>query len=339
MRYFIGLDVHSNNTVIAVLDKKGKRIYSRRVKNFIKLVLEELEPFKDKIQALALESTFNWYWLADGLRDQGYEVHLANPSANKQYEGIKHTNDFSDAFFLAELLRLGILEEGYIYPRRERAIRDLLRKRLMLVRQRTAHILSFQSLYNRVKGCSFGGGNYVKRLKEDEMDDYFEEEDFALAAKTNIASIRFLTQQIEKLEKTVLKKIEILPEFEKLKTVTGIGDILALTIMLETGDIRRFPKVGNYASYCRCVPSERSSNKKKKGENNRKNGNKYLAWAYVEAANFATRYCSKAKRFYQRKSAKTNNIVATKALAHKLARASYFVMRDRVDYEPERLFG
>jgi len=89
--------------------------------------------------------------------------------------------------------------------------------------------------------------------------------------------------------------------------------------MLETGDIsiRRFPKVGNYASYCRCVPSERSSNKKKKGENNRKNGNKYLAWAYVEAANFATRYCSKAKRFYQRKSAKTNNIVATKALAHR----------------------
>ena len=209
----------------------------------------------------------------------------------------------------------------------------------MLVRQRTAHILSFQSLYNRVKGCSFGGGNYVKRLKEDEMDDYFEEEDFALAAKTNIASIRFLTNQIEKLEKSVLKKMEILPEFKKLKTVTGVGDILALTIMLETGDISRFPKVGNYASYCRCVPSERSSNKKKKGENNRKNGNKYLAWAYVEAANFATRYCPKAKRFYQRKSAQTNNIVATKALAHKLARASYFVMRDRVGYEPERLFG
>jgi len=339
MRYFIGLDVHSNNTVIAVLDEKGKRIYSRRVNNFIKLVLEELEPFKDKVQAIALESTFNWYWLADGLKEAGYEVHLANPSANKQYEGIKHTNDFSDAFFLAELLRLDILEEGYIYPRRERAIRDLLRKRLMLVRQRTAHILSFQSLYNRVKGCSFGGGNYVKRLKEDEMDDYFEEEDFALAAKTNIASIRFLTTQIEQLEKAVLKKMKILPEFEKLKTVTGIGDILALTIMLETGDISRFPKVGNYASYCRCVPSERSSNKKKKGENNRKNGNKYLAWAYVEAANFATRYCPKAKRFYQRKSAQTNNIVATKALAHKLARASYFVMRDRVGYEPERLFG
>jgi len=143
----------------------------------------------------------------------------------------------------------------------------------------------------------------------------------------------------KEIEKIVLEKMEILPEFEKLKSVTGIGNILALTIMLETGDIRRFPKVGNYASYCRCVPSERSSNKKKKGENNRKNGNKYLGWAYVEAANFAIRFCSKAKRFYQRKSAKTNNIVAIKALAHKLARASFFIMRDRVDYEPKRLFG
>lgn len=339
MRYFIGLDVHSNNTVMAILDDKGKRVYSRRVKNFIKLYLEELEPFKDKIEALALESTFNWYWLADGLLEAGFKVHLANPAAMKQYEGLKHTNDYSDAFFLADLLRLGILPEGYIYPKRERAIRDLLRKRLMLVRQRTAHILSFQSLYNRVNGYSFGGVMYVKRLKEEEMDDYFEDENFALAAKANIASSRFLTKRIQELEKMVLKKMEILPEFEKLKTVTGIGNILAMTIMLETGDINRFPKVGNYASYCRCVSSQRLSNKKKKGHNNRKNGNKYLGWAYVEAANFARRYCAKARGFYQRKSAKTNNIVATKALAHKLARASYFIIRDRVDYEPKRLFG
>lgn len=339
MKYFAGLDLHSNNTVIAIMDNKGKQVYRTRVKNFIKLVEEELEPFKGKIEGLVVESTFNWYWLVDGLMEAGYKVHLANPSAIKQYEGLKHTNDYHDAFHLADLLRLGILPEGYIYPKRERAVRDLLRKRLMLVRQRTAHILSFQNLHNREKGFGFGGVMYVKRLKENDLDDYFADDNVILAAKTNIATIRFLTRRIEQLENSIISKVRLLPEFNKLKTITGIGDVLGLTIALEVGDISRFPKVGNYTSYCRCVSSQKLSNEKKKGQNNRKNGNKYLGWAYVEAANFAKRYCPKAKRFYQRKMANTNKIIAIKALAHKLARASYFVMRDGLDYDPDKLFG
>ncbi len=118
----------------------------------------------------------------------------------------------------------------------------------------------------------------------------------------------------------------------------GIGDILGLTIMLEVDDINRFAKVSNYSSYSRCVKSERFSNKKKKGEGNRKNGNKYLAWAYVEAAHFAIMHYPVIKSFYQRKKAKTNGIVAIKALSNKLARASYYVMRDQVPYDMNQLF-
>ena len=118
----------------------------------------------------------------------------------------------------------------------------------------------------------------------------------------------------------------------------GIGDILGLTIMLEVGDIHRFSKVGNYSSYCRCVKSERISNKKKKGEGNRKNGNKYLSWAYVEAANFALRHYPEIQSFYQRKKATTNGVVAIKALSNKLARASYYVMRDQVPYDMGQCF-
>jgi transposase len=132
--------------------------------------------------------------------------------------------------------------------------------------------------------------------------------------------------------------VKLRKEFDLLQTIPGIGKILSLTIMLEVGDIKRFPGVGNYSSYCRCVRSERISNGKKKGENNRKNGNKYLAWAYVEAANFAIRYCPEAHRFYQRKKAAKNGVVAIKALANKLARASYFMMRDQVPFEKERMF-
>ena len=108
--------------------------------------------------------------------------------------------------------------------------------------------------------------------------------------------------------------------------------------MLEVGDIHRFPAVGDYSSYCRCVKSERLSNGKKKDVNNRKNGNRYLSWAYVEAANFANRFCPHAHRFYQRKMAKRGGIVAIKALSNKLARASSYVMRDQVPYDVDKLF-
>ncbi len=128
-------------------------------------------------------------------------------------------------------------------------------------------------------------------------------------------------------------------EFKLLKTTPGVGDTLATTIMLEMGTPTRFAKVGNFSSYCRCVDSLRESNEKKKGEGNAKNGNKYLAWAFVEAANFARRYCPQAKSFYERKKRKTNGILATKALAHKLARACYHMLREQKPFDVSRCFG
>ena len=147
-----------------------------------------------------------------------------------------------------------------------------------------------------------------------------------------------MTKRINEIKKAVKSHVKVKPEFEYLLTMPGIGNILGLTIMLEVGDIKRFPKVSNYSSYCRCVKSERLSNKKKKGEGNRKNGNKYLAWAYVEAANFAIRHYPEAQSFYQGKRAMTNGIVTIKALSNKLTRASYYVMRDQVPYDASNLF-
>ena len=133
--------------------------------------------------------------------------------------------------------------------------------------------------------------------------------------------------------------MKLKPEFELLKTTPGIGHTLSLTIMLETGDISRFPTVGDYASYCRCVSSQKISNSKNKGSGNTKNGNKYLAWAYVEAANFAIRFNAKIKSFYQRKKSKTNGIVAIKAVAHKLCRACYYIMKDQIAFDVTKAFA
>jgi transposase len=118
----------------------------------------------------------------------------------------------------------------------------------------------------------------------------------------------------------------------------GVGHILGLTVMLEADDFSRFESPGNYASYCRCVKSERNSNKKKKGEGNRKNGNKYLAWAYVEAAHLIIRFCPEANAFYQQKKTRTNGAIATKALANKLARATFCMMRDQTMFDVKRSF-
>ena len=136
-----------------------------------------------------------------------------------------------------------------------------------------------------------------------------------------------------------MKRAQLRAEYKKLLTAPGIGIILGLTIMLETGDITRFPSVGNYVSYCRCVRSARLANGKSKGEGNSKNGNKYLSWAYVEAVNAAKRDYSYVRRYYQKKMAKTNNVVAIKAISHKLARACYYIIKNQEVFNPQKAFG
>lgn len=338
MQVYAGIDLHSTNNYTGVIDGKDRRLYGKRLPNHIATILLSLEPYKERLQGIVVESTYNWYWLVDGLQEAGYTVHLANPSAIKQYEGLKHTDDKWESFWLAHLLRLKILPEGYIYPKEDRAVRDLLRRRLLFVRHRTAHILSVQSMIHRNLGMRMSSRE-IKRLEEKELESLFDSYHLVGMAKHNIATIGFLKKRIQIIEKQVKSQVKLREEFKYLRTIPGIGDILSFTIMLEVGDIHRFAEVGNYSSYCRCVKSERYSNNKKKGKGNKKNGNKYLAWAYVEAANFARRFCPNSQRFHQRKMAKTNSIVAIKALSNKLARASYYIMRDRVPYDARKLFG
>jgi transposase len=251
---------------------------------------------------------------------------------------LKHTDDQSDARWLAHLLRLGILPEGYIYPKAERGVRDLLRKRSQLVRQRTSNLLSIQNLLTRNRGSSLSG-NRIKQLTVGEVDQLLPDAELALAVKSNLAVLQCLEEQIAQIEEVVLAQLKLRDGFRPLLTVSGIGQILGMTIMLETGEIRRFATVGDFASYCRCVGSQHLSNGKRKGQGNPKNGNKYLAWAFVEAANFAVRYNTQSKRFYQRKQAKTNGVVAIKAVAHKLARACYYILRDQVPFEVNKAFA
>jgi len=338
MTWYAAIDLHSNNNVTVVIDEHDHVVYQQRLANELAVILQVLAVYQAELDSIAVESTYNWYWLVDGLMEHGYRVHLVNTAAIHQYEGLKYTDDHSDARWLAHLLRLDVLPEGYIYPHTDRPVRDLLRKRSQMVRQRTTNLLSIQSLLTRNTGRSLNA-NRVKTLDGPQVDVLLPNSDLALAVKANLAVMSSAEAQAELLERTILDRVKLRPPFSVLKSVPGIGDILALTIMLEAGDIGRFGRVGNFASYCGCVGSEKISNGKKKGQGNTKNGNKYLAWAFVEAAHFAVRYNATIKRFYERKKAKTAMIVAIKTVAHKLCRACYHIMRNQVAFDLSKAFG
>ena len=338
MALYAGIDLHSNNSVVVVQDDEDNVVRRERLPNDLRTVAAWLEPYRKDLAGVVVESTYNWYWLVDGLMDEGYRMHLANTVAIEQYDGLKYRDDDSDARWLAKLLRLGQLPEGYIYPRTERAIRDLLRKRSQLVRQATMNLLSIQNLFARNRGKSISA-NHVKQLTPEAVDAVFEDRNVALAVQSSLKVLDCLREQILVLEGAVHGQVRLRKGYKRLLTTSGIGKILALTIMLETGDIGRFREVGNYVSYARLVGSSHWTNGKRKGSGNTKNGNAFLCWAFIEAANFAIRYNETIRRYYQRKQARTKRIVALKAVAHKLARACYHMIKEDVAFDLARAFG
>jgi len=337
MSLYCGIDLHANNSYVVVSGLEDEVVLGRRLPNDLERILRALEPYREELEGIAVESTFNWYWLADGLRESGYTVHLVNPLAAKQYEGLKYTDDRSDARWLARMLHLGILPTGWICPPEQRAVRDLLRKRVQLVRQRVACRLSLRNILERTTARRLSS-NALERLSEEELSAWIEDEHVRLSMTTTLAVIETLSEQIERLEGVVFERARQGKAFSVLQTIPGVGPILASTIQYETGDLSRFAGVGHYTSYCRLVRSERLSNERRKGQGLRKNGNAYLSWAYHEAAHFAVRHQPSARKWHERKRSKTCALVAIRALAHKLARAAYFMMRDQVAYEPARLF-
>ena len=339
MKLYAGCDLHSTNNYWGIVDENGKHIFAKKLPLAPLKILKMLEPFKPDLSGIAVESTYNWYWLVDLLMDEGYLVHLANPVAMKKYSGLKYTDDKHVAFWLADMLRLKILPQGYIYPKDERPTRDLCRKRMQLVRMRTTHILSLQSMISRNTGQKISAEKLKSLPQETITEVVNSHEDLMLSAALNKANIDSLTRQIKIVEQKLISKMTNKHEYKNLMTIPGIGPILSMTIVLETGPISRFHKVGNYASYCRKVDSKWKTNNKNKGRGNKRNGNKYLSWSFSEATEHARRVHEKAKIFFDRKMSKTNRMNAHGALAHKLARAAYYIMRDNVPYEANKMFS
>jgi len=210
---FCGIDLHSNNCFVVISDENDKVLYSRRHPNSLEEICSALSPYRADLFGVVVESTFNWYWLVDGLQDAGYSIHLANTTAIKQYDGLKHRGDESDARHLAHILRLGLLPEGHIMPKAQRAVRDLARKRMQLVQLRTVQILSIETMFDQQRGAHLSSSNNIKKLSSADIDNMGFGHMETLAMKANLAVMHALQTQIDAIEKELAKHCRSNPAF------------------------------------------------------------------------------------------------------------------------------
>src|SRR5215813_13175029 len=202
MKLYGAIDLHSTNNVTVVINEHDQVVYQKRLPNDLSLIAQQLSSYRRSLEGIVVESTYNWYWLVDGLMEKGYRLHLANTAAIQQYNGLKYTDDHSDARWLAHLLRLGVLPEGYICPKAERAVRDGLRKRSHLGRQQTANILSVQNILMRHTGVRFSVQR-MHALSPAELTRLLPEAEHVLAVRSGLAVLHTLADEITTLEKTV----------------------------------------------------------------------------------------------------------------------------------------
>lgn len=325
---YCGIDLHSTRMYLCIVDGDGKVVLHQNVKANPEAFLKAIHRFKDSDIVIAAESTYNWYWLADLCQDNQLPFVLGHALAMKAIHGGKTKNDKQDSLKIAMLLRGGNLPQAYVYPRKMRAQRDLARRRSYFVRRRAelqTHVRNTASQYN----LRLPSGSLRSLCNQEGVADAFPDEASQLTIETDIATINALSGQIRRLETSLRKMAQIEnPEmFYRLKSVPGIGDILAMVILYEIGNIQRFDGVGNFLSYARLVPGKHESNGKSYGSPGRKQGNPHLKWAFSEAVALLLRDSDTAKDTQKRWEKKHGRAKTLAILAARLGRAVYLIIK------------
>lgn len=340
MRCFCGIDLGAKRSQVCIIDDDQRVLVNRKVANDIAVIEGLLKPHGERI-ATVVESTFNWYWIVDGLKERGHPVTLAHSLKLAAICGAKVKTDKRDALTLARLLRSRMIPESYIYPAEERPLRDLVRKRWNLVAMRADEYRRLRGLLYRHGICTVGS-NDVRLMGEDEINELLDHELVKRGALLEIERIGLFTRQIRELEKEILSHVKTRRDFKNLMTIPGIGAILALTILLEIGEIARFADARKFSSYCRVAPGCADSGDSHRRSRGGKQGNPYLKWALTQAAAYSARFDDRFKSFFAAVRAKhpgaSGAVVTHCTVAHRIAFAVYHVLKDGVPYDPEKLF-
>jgi transposase len=341
MKCYCGIDLSARNSQVCVIDEDQNVLVQEKVRNELPNIISLIEPFKKDLQ-IVVESTFNWYWLIDGLQERGFTVCLAHTLGLYMITGSKIKTDRRDAFALAKLLKAGVIHKAYIYPKETRPVRDLLRRRSKLVALRAEEYGSLRRLLLR-HGILDHSRNSIKNTLEEDIRAWFNHPLIQMHAGQEISRIHLYTEQIRQLEKLIVDTVQDRPEYHRLLTIPGVWKILAITIFYEIGEINRFRDARHFSSYCRLFPGiAQSGNSSRRGRGS-KQGNPHLKWAFSQAATYAVRYYPNIRRYFdrhlKRHHGKAKKLIAYNIIAHKLAQAVYHVLHDAMEYQDEMLFG
>jgi transposase len=325
--YFCGLDLHSRNMYACIVDREGNILLHRSFKARPEQLLRAIEPYRTDI-TVAVECTYPWYWVADLCHEHKIDFALGHALYMKAIHGAKVKNDRIDSLKIARLTAGGLLPMAYDYPRKHRATRDLLRRRLRFVRQRAdlythIHHLATQAQVEPI------GNDAKSKTRRAKLPARFTDPEVRMNVEANLATIDHLDRLIAGIEKHILQKArgEQRKELAILQSIPGVGLIIALTILYEIDRMQRFDTRQQFASYARLVKCSHDSDGKKYGFGGAKMGNPYLKWAFSEAAVFVTQWCAEVALYHDKLVRKYGKGKARSLLAHKLGRAAYHMLR------------
>ncbi len=336
--FYCGIDLHANQMYVCVIDSHGKKLLHRNFKTRqADKFFAQIEPFGNNV-AIGCESTFNWYWLADACGERNIPFVLDHALYLKAIHGGKVKNDKLDSEKLALLLRGGNFATAYAYPKELRATRDLLRRRTHFVRLK-AQTLTHLQIVNHQHNFDPFEKKITYKSNRIGLAGLFDEPSVKASVGLDVRLADFLHEEIRKLELHIEQsaKVDDPQSLFRLQTIPGVGRILAMTMLYEIHDIKRFPTVGQFLSYCRLVKGSHTSAGKSYGSPGKKIGNAHLKWAFSEAVPLLKRCSPEARAFVDRIEKKRGKARAFSYLAVKLGRAVYYMLKRGEAFELDRM--
>jgi transposase len=326
-QFYCGIDLHARSMYVCILNQDGEIVVHRNMKTDPDALLKVIAPYRADL-VIAVECVFTWYWLADLCAREDIPFVLGHALYMKAIHGGKAKNDRIDAHKIAVLLRGGMLPQAYAYPAAMRATRDLLRRRMHLMRKRAellAHVQNINSQYNLPEI----GKKLAYKANRQGVAERFAEPAVQKSVEVDLALIDHYDHLLTDLELAIVNtaKQHDANTFYRLRSVPGIGKILSLVLLYEIHDIRRFPRVQEFVSYCRLVKCAKESAGKRSGSSGTKIGNAYLKWAFSEAAVLFLRDNPAGQKYLARVEKQHGKGKALTILAHKLARAVYYMLK------------
>ncbi len=326
-KHYCGIDLHARNMYVCIMNQAGKVVIHKNIKTKADVFKELISPFIEDI-VVAVECMFTWYWLADFCSENDIEFVLGHALYMKAIHGGKAKNDKIDSFKIATILRGGMLPKAYVYPKKMRGTRDLLRRRNHLNRKKAelmGHVTNTLHQYNL---SSLGSSLKYKYAREN-TKEMFSDTSVQRAVNLDTKLIDFYKRELEAVEKFVERtaKDHDYHSAMILQSIPGVGRILSMVILYEVHDINRFQTVQKFASYARLVKCRKESDGKVYGTSGKKIGNAHLRWAFAEAIVLMMREIPEVKKRVDSLAKKYGKAKAMTIMSHKIGRAVYFMLK------------